>query len=117
MQRLADHAVDVVPRGLNVVVLVAEPAPPGQSGHAALATRTSGLDVPEVLRSFADDLDQRRAARARTAVQGDRAVRRLAQHASLKEVRETLERAVAEGLNTIVLSPERLLNLLNQGLS
>ncbi len=117
MQRLADHAVNITPAGLHVVVLVGEETKGGAASHFALATRTRGVDVPDLLRHFADHTDQRHAVNAADAMHAPGGALRIRADLPLRQVRERLEAAREQGMNAVLMHPDALLRLLNEAMS
>lgn len=117
MQKMADHLTNVLPAGLNVVAIVMEPTPQTDAYHASIATRTGGdIDVADLLRSFADDIDQGTASQVARAVRAP-GVGRIRADAPPATVRRHLEEAVARGANTVVMDPRALLRLMNASMS
>lgn len=119
MQRMADHLTTILPAGVDVIAIVVESRrDPGES-HASLSTRTSvGLDVADLMRAFADDVDRKHVARdAERAASGAPDVGRIRADAPPGVVRRHLEAAVAAGANTVVLDPRALLRLMNASMS
>ena len=103
MQRLADHAVSVVPKGLNVVVVVGEETAIGHTMHAAISSRTSEVDVSQLLRHFADIYDERLKPRIGRREQG-----------SLEHFRAALDQAVRDGVDSITVRPDMLLRFIQE---